>query len=125
MAASAQVITALGRSKPVRDASTPHAPPSLLPIKIVTAIKLIPGVGMHRLQKWVNSSAVKYLCFSINVRWIKNVVDAPPPNDCRPMPVHRRKSCQLPGLEIDGFIPELLTIGKVQQFNRIDGSIVS
>src|SRR4029077_16108003 len=99
-----QVIAALGNSSPASDPTTPRLPPNFLPIKIVNPNKLIPGARIDKLQKCVNSSIVIQLYFSINVRCIKNVVEAPPPKDCRPMLAQMRNSFHIPGLGFCEFI---------------------
>src|SRR5260370_25871147 len=96
--ANRQVIVALGKSIPASETTMPQGPPSFFPIRTVSATRLMPGVRMHKFQRRINSSIDSHLCFSINARCIKNVVDAPPPKDCRPTLAQMRKSCHFPGL---------------------------
>src|SRR3989442_11862816 len=96
--ANRQVIVALGKSIPASETTMPQVPPSFLPIRTVSATRLMPGVRMHKFQRRINSSIDSHLCFSINARCIKKVVDAPPPKDCSPMLAQMRKSCHLLGL---------------------------
>src|SRR3989441_3004587 len=98
IAANRQVIVALGKSIPASETTMPQVPRSFFPIKTVNATRLMPGVRTHKFQRYINSSIDSHLCFSINARCIKNVVDAPPPKDCSPMLAQMRKSCHLPGL---------------------------
>src|SRR5579864_6943964 len=107
IAANRQVINALGKSIPASETTMPQVPPNFLPIRTVSATKLIPGVNIHKFQRCINSSIDSHLCFSINSRCIKNVVDAPPPKDCSPMPAQMRKSCHLPGLGSCSFIRQV------------------
>src|SRR5258708_2083219 len=102
--ANRQVIVALGKSIPASETTIPQGPPSFLPIRTVSATRLMPGVRMHKFQRRINSSIDSHLCFSINARCIKNVVDAPPPKDCRPTPPQMPKTSHLPGLGSCSFI---------------------
>src|SRR5713226_2716164 len=97
-------MIALGKSKPASEATIPQTPPSFLPIRIVRATRLIPGVRMHKFQRCINSSIDSHLCCCINARCINNVVDAPPPKDCNPTLAQMRKSSHLLGLGSCSFI---------------------
>src|SRR5436305_12765122 len=103
-AANRHVIIALGKSKPANETTMPQTPPNFFPINTVSATKLMPGVRTHKFQKYINSSIDSHLCFSINARCIKNVVDAPPPKDCSPTLAQMRKSSHLLGLGSCNFI---------------------
>src|SRR6266487_4090662 len=102
--ANAQVIAALGKSKPASDTMILKPPPNFFPIRMVSAIKLMPGARIHKLQKYVNSSIEIHLCFSMNARCIKKVVEAPPPKDCSPILAQTRKSFHSPGPGFCSFI---------------------
>jgi hypothetical protein len=52
----------------------------------------------------------------MNVRWIKNEVDAPPPKDCNPILAQIRKSFQIVGKDVCDFIeaiPVILLVNSI------------
>src|SRR5579884_1362404 len=95
---------------PANETTIPHVPPNLRPISIVRATKLIPGVKIHKFHICKNSSIVIHPYLSINVRWIKNEVDAPPPKDCKLILVQIRKSFQIVGYGVCDFMQPLPVI---------------